>query len=162
MPFTDIHNPMLASLQEPPVTQPGLVYEPKYDGIRAIVEIQAGSISIYSRNGNDKTRQFPAIARALKALAARLKGPVVLDGEIVAVDRDNRPLGFQHIQGRIHRMSDGDIANAEREQPAVLVLFDILRDGDEDLRGLPLAARTLLTHGEADDIVPVRMSRWRW
>jgi bifunctional non-homologous end joining protein LigD len=149
--FTDIHNPMLASLQEPPVTQPGLVYEPKYDGIRAIVEIDSGNgfresipgVVLYSRNGNDKTRQFPAIARALKALAARLKGPVVLDGEIVAVDRDNRPLGFQHIQGRIHRMSDGDIANAEREQPAVLVLFDILRDGDEDLRGLPLAARRL-------------------
>ena len=43
MAFTDIHNPMLASLQEPPVTQPGLVYEPKYDGIRAIVEIDSGN-----------------------------------------------------------------------------------------------------------------------
>jgi bifunctional non-homologous end joining protein LigD len=152
VPFTNIHNPMLASLQEPPVTQPGLVYEPKYDGIRAIVEMGSGVISggnyarplfIYSRNGNDKTRQFPAIARALGTLASRLPGPVVLDGEIVAVDGNNRPLGFQHIQGRIHRTSDGDIANAEREQPAVLVLFDILRDGAEDLRGLPLAARRL-------------------
>ena len=139
MPFADIRNPMLASLQEPPVTQPGLVYEPKYDGIRAIVEIEAAPrrVVVYSRNGNDKTRQFPAIAGALKTLAARLPGPVVLDGEIVAVDHDNRPLGFQHIQGRIHRTSDGDIANAEHEQPAVLVLFDILRDGAEDLRGLP-------------------------
>jgi bifunctional non-homologous end joining protein LigD len=142
---------MLASLQEPPVTQPGLVYEPKYDGIRAIVEIDPGTPSrktsprvvLYSRNGNDKTRQFPAIAGVLKTVAARLKGPAVLDGEIVAVDKDNRPLGFQHIQGRIHRMSDGDIANAEREQPTVLVLFDMLRDGDEDLRGLPLVARRL-------------------
>jgi bifunctional non-homologous end joining protein LigD len=143
---------MLASLQEPPVTQPGLVYEPKYDGIRAIVEINDSGngfresipgVVLYSRNGNDKTRQFPAIARALGTLAARLKGPVVLDGEIVAIDRDNRPLGFQHIQGRIHRTSDGDIANAERDQPAVLVLFDILRDGDDDLRGRPLAERRL-------------------
>jgi bifunctional non-homologous end joining protein LigD len=136
---------MLASLQEPPVTQPGLVYEPKYDGIRAIVAIETSPrrVVLYSRNGNDKTRQFPAIAKVLGTLASRLAGPVVLDGEIVAVDRDNRPLGFQHIQGRIHRTSDGDIANAEREQPAVLVLFDILRDGAEDLRGLPLAARRL-------------------
>src|SRR5580765_1126966 len=144
---------MLASLQEPPVQQPGLVYEPKYDGIRAIVEIANDSgngfresipgVVLYSRNGNDKTRQFPAIARALASLAKRLPGPAVLDGEIVAVDAQHRPLGFQHIQGRIHRTSDADIANAERNQPAVLVLFDLLRDGDEDLRGLPLAARRL-------------------
>ncbi len=39
--------------------------------------------------------------------------------------------------------SDADIANAERNQPAVLVLFDLLRDGKEDLRGVPLAARRL-------------------
>ncbi len=128
--------------------QRGLVYEPKYDGIRAIVEIQARkgadlAVAILSRNGHDKTRQFPAIAKALTGLGKRLKGTVVLDGEIVAVNRDRRPLGFQHIQGRIHLTADADIARAERDQPAVLVVFDMLRDGDEDLRRLPLAARRL-------------------
>jgi bifunctional non-homologous end joining protein LigD len=155
---------MLAALSEPPIAQVGLVYEPKYDGIRAIVtvaEFDTGyrfsgaakrrktipgvefRVAIRSRNGVDKTRQFPEIGRALDSLAARLDGPVVLDGEIVAVDRSGRPLGFQHIQGRIHLTSDADIARAAREQPAALILFDLLKDGDEDLRNQPLAARRL-------------------
>ena len=61
---------MLASLSEPPVAGRGLVYEPKYDGIRAIVKIDPGvglsaAVSIVSRNGRDKTSQFPAIVRTL-------------------------------------------------------------------------------------------------
>jgi bifunctional non-homologous end joining protein LigD len=150
--------PMLASLAEPPIAQKGLVYEPKYDGIRAIVELSPSAPSalrsassapsvtsarIYSRNGNDKTRQFPEIARALDSMARRLKAPVVLDGEIVAIDAERKPLGFQHIQGRIHLTSDADIARAERAQPTVLVLFDLLMDGKEDLRRQPMAARRL-------------------
>jgi bifunctional non-homologous end joining protein LigD len=141
---------MLASVTEPPVAQRGLVYEPKYDGIRAIIDLQppAGRnrtthVAIYSRNGNDKTRQFPAIVAALADLGRKLRGPVVLDGEIVAVDRDGRPLGFQHVQGRIHLSGPADIERAERDQPSALLLFDLLRDGDEDLRGQPLAARRL-------------------
>jgi len=135
---------MLASLSEPPVAKPGLVYEPKYDGIRAIIELAPkGDASIYSRNGNNKTRQFPAIAAALGAIAARLPAPVVLDGEIVATDKDGHPLGFQHIQGRIHLTADSDIARAERDQPAALILFDLLLDGDEDLRRQPMVARRL-------------------
>jgi bifunctional non-homologous end joining protein LigD len=142
--------PMLASLSEPPVVQRGLVYEPKYDGIRAIIDLRPAAVrnrtptvAIYSRNGNDKTPQFPAIAAALADIGRRLKAPVVLDGEIVATDRRGRPLGFQHVQGRIHLTGRHDIARAERDQPTALVLFDLLRDGDEDLRGLPLAARRL-------------------
>ena len=141
---------MLASLSEPPVAQRGLVYEPKYDGIRAIVDLRPAAgrnrtahVAIYSRNGNEKTAQFPAIVSALEGLSRRLKAPVVLDGEIVATDGGGRPLGFQHVQGRIHLSGGHDIERAERDQPTALLLFDLLRDGDEDLRGLPLAARRL-------------------
>jgi len=140
---------MLASLDSPPPAQRGLVYEPKYDGIRALIDVQpaAGntpaSIAIYSRNGHDKSRQFPAIVAALQKLSTRLDGPVLIDGEVVAVDEDGRPLGFQHIQGRIHLTAAGDIARAERDQPAAFIAFDLLRDGDEDLRGTPLASRRI-------------------
>ena len=143
---------MLASLQEPPIAQKGLVYEPKYDGIRAIVELSQNDsrskkatpeVRIFSRNGNDKTRQFPAIVKLLEGIARRLAEPAILDGELVAIDPEGRPLGFQHIQGRIHLTGEGEIARAEKQQPVVLVLFDLLRDGKEDLRGLPLAARRL-------------------
>jgi bifunctional non-homologous end joining protein LigD len=141
---------MLASLDEPPLHQVGLVYEPKYDGIRALVDVRPGSqrgqaptVALYSRNGREKSAQFPGIVRALTEIAAKLSGPLLLDGEIVAVDGQGTPLGFQHIQGRIHLTSAGDIERAERAQPAALVLFDILRHGSEDLRGQPLAARRL-------------------
>ena len=83
------------------------------------------------------------MTKALASIAARLRAPVVLDGELVAVDPDGRALGFQHIQGRIHRTSPADILKGEALQPVVLRVFDMLRDGDEDLRGQPFAARRL-------------------
>src|SRR5215467_1251590 len=104
---------MLASLDEPPVTQPGLFYEPKY-------------VAIYSRNGNEKTKQFPEIAGVLADIAKKLEGPVLLDGEIVAIDRTGRPLGFQQIQGRIHLTGTGEIARAEQDAPTALIVFDLL------------------------------------
>ena len=66
---------MLASLADAPLDDPNLVYEPKYDGIRAIAEITAShaesrraksapKVALWSRLGNEKTRQFPEIARA--------------------------------------------------------------------------------------------------
>jgi bifunctional non-homologous end joining protein LigD len=149
---------MLASLAEPPIQQHGLVYEPKYDGIRALIDLTPaptarskarGSkpgeahVAIYSRNGNEKSRQFPAIVAALREIARTLDAPILIDGEIVAVDGQGTPLGFQNIQGRIHLTSDPEIAKAEQDQPAILIAFDLLRDGDEDLRGLPMAARRL-------------------
>ena len=142
--------PMLASLDDPPLTRRGMIYEPKYDGIRALIDVapaprrgQPPRVIIYSRNGHDKSPQFPAIVGALASLAARLDGPLLLDGEIVATDKSGKALGFQNLQGRIHLTSAGDIARVEREQPAALLVFDLLRDGDEDLRGLPMAARRL-------------------
>ena len=148
---------MLASLADPPVSQPGLVYEPKYDGIRALVDIQpagrkahgtkgspAPRIALYSRNGNNKSAQFPEIVRTLTAIAGRLPGPVLLDAEIVATDAEATPLGFQHIQGRIHLTGTAEIERAARQQPAALVVFDILRDGDDDLRSRPLVERRIV------------------
>ena len=96
---------MLASLADAPLADPQLVYEPKYDGIRAIVEIgTAGRVRLWSRLGNEKTHQFPEIAAALETWARVRKPPpeLVLDGEIVALDQKGEPTGFQQLQGRIH------------------------------------------------------------
>jgi bifunctional non-homologous end joining protein LigD len=137
--------PMLATLADPPLKQKGLVYEPKYDGIRALAEIVPGAkgtkVSLWSRNGNEKTVQFPAIVRALQAAGRTLKGPVILDGEIVALDERGRPAGFQRLQGRMHLAGAADAERAEQAQPAVLIVFDILRDGQADLTRLPLTER---------------------
>src|ERR671912_643294 len=86
--------PMLATLEDAPLTSDGLVYEPKYDGIRALVEIdpdRRAPVRMWSRLGNEKTAQFPDLAAALTRYSktVRLKAdptPLVLDGEIVALD----------------------------------------------------------------------------
>ena len=100
MPFI---RPMLAMLEDAPLEHESLVYEPKYDGIRAIAEIAPkGRARLWSRLGNEKTNQFPEIAAALEKWARARKEPVVLDGEIVALDASGEPAGFQQLQGRIH------------------------------------------------------------
>src|SRR6187200_1698851 len=132
--------PMLASLEDAPLEDPYLVYEPKYDGIRAIAEVSpAGPVRLWSRLGNEKTTQFPEIAAALAKWARRQKQPVVLDGEIVALDADGRPAGFQRLQGRIHLagepiLTPGSVTTA-------YIVFDVLREGKHDLCDLQLLER---------------------
>ena len=108
--------PMLAVLAEEAthdrlLGRDDLVFEPKYDGIRALIEVEpaAGArgatagpprIRIWSRLGNDKTAQFREVVDALERVARRLTAPLLLDGEIVAVDAAGGPLAFQHLQGR--------------------------------------------------------------
>jgi bifunctional non-homologous end joining protein LigD len=152
--------PMLASLADAPLRDPALVYEPKYDGIRAIVEIAPkGHVRLWSRLGNDKTRQFPEIAAALERWARRRREPLVLDGEIVALDARGEPAGFQQLQRRAGRgresmavsasaASTGSRSRGRQKLPSTpdpvrtaFIAFDILRDGRDDLRDRPLVER---------------------
>ncbi len=96
---------------------------------------------VWSRLGNEKTSQFPSIVEALASFGAAAREPLVLDGEIVALDRDGRPMGFQRLQGRIHLSDANDVARIDREQPVAFIAFDLLREGTDDLRGLPLVER---------------------
>ena len=136
---------MLATLSEPPLTGKGLVYEPKYDGIRALVHVAPGKprpeIRMWSRLGNEKTAQFPAVARAFEPLARTLKSPLFIDGEIVALDARGNPAGFQKLQGRIHVIGARDVERLDEAQPTAFLAFDLIRDGSEDVRGLPLIDR---------------------
>ena len=133
---------MLATLTEAPLTAKTLVYEPKYDGIRALAEVTPKrSVRLWSRNGNEKTSQFPSVVEALAQQAKKLKGPTVFDGEIVALDERGRPAGFQRLQGRMHLTGARDIERAEQAQPVAFIVFDILREGAHDLCRLPLMER---------------------
>jgi bifunctional non-homologous end joining protein LigD len=141
--------PMLATLAEAPPSDPELIYEPKYDGIRALVDIEpaarttgTATVRIWSRLGNEKTDHFPEIVRVLKTFGRKLKAGVLLDGEIVALDASGKPVGFQHLQGRVHLsgVQEDDMRVGARDSVGFMV-FDILRDGDSDLRPLPLVAR---------------------
>ena len=153
--MNDILQPMLASLVDAPLVDSRLVYEPKYDGIRAIAEIapRGATVRLWSRLGNEKTQQFPEIAAALGQWARTRRQPLILDGEIVALDQKGEPTGFQNLQGRIHlggRDSGAPSRSARprAKAPAIddalrvaFIAFDILRDGATDYRDRPLRAR---------------------
>jgi bifunctional non-homologous end joining protein LigD len=140
--------PMLASTGHVPLDSPDFVYEPKYDGIRAIVAIEPSATSgtprtpprvrCWSRLGNEKSRQFPDVVDALSTVFAGRRRPILLDGEIVALDRHGRPTSFLHLQGRI---SVRGLRHRTEIGPVAFVAFDVLFDGDHDLRGQPLVAR---------------------
>jgi bifunctional non-homologous end joining protein LigD len=159
---------MLATLAEAPLSDPNLVYEPKYDGIRALVAIAPATrgapatVTISSRQGNDKTGQFPEIVDGLARWAARGRAAVLLDGEIVALDARGRALGFGKIQDRIHLVAAGDVARRAAAQPVALYAFDLLREGDEDLCRLPLRERRKRLEALLADVPeggPIRISR---
>ena len=133
---------MLASTIEAPLQHPDFVYEPKFDGVRTLASVAPGhpkpEVHLYSRQGNEKSAQFPEIVRALSRFALKLRGPVLLDGEIVALGPHGEPVSFQHLQGRIHLKSASRIDPAA---PVGFIAFDLLREGPHDLRELSLTAR---------------------
>ena len=57
--------------------------------------------ALWSHARDDKPARFPAIVEALQRYAFRLHEPVLLDGEVVALDAHGEPVGFRHLQSRI-------------------------------------------------------------
>jgi bifunctional non-homologous end joining protein LigD len=133
--------PMLAqSAGTLPERLAGWAIEPKWDGVRVIAEVSARDARLWTRNGNDKAPQFPEIVRALTSLAAD-GGPLVLDGEIVALDARGRALRFQALQGRMHAENEETLARNAAATTTAFVAFDLLADGDRPLTSLPFAER---------------------
>ncbi len=106
----------------------------KWDGIRAQIVTRAGRVLVWSRGDELITDRFPEVAAA----ATALPDDTVLDGEILAF-RDERPLPFAALQRRIGRRAQ--IARQARDVPVVFMAYDLLEDGGEDIRAMPLTAR---------------------
>jgi len=132
--------PMLATIGTELPRGEGWVFEPKYDGIRILAFATPGTVRLLSRNGLDKTRQFPEVAEALQALSKRARRPFVVDGEIVAMHGDS-PARFQELQSRMHVTDRTAIAAHEQSAPAALMLFDMLVDGKHSLVAEPWRVR---------------------
>jgi DNA ligase-1 len=111
--------------------------EDKYDGIRAQLHVGAdGEVRLFSRDLNDVTRSFPEIVAAVAALDGI--GPLVLDGELVPW-RQGSVLDFASLQTRLGRVRPSEQLLAE--VPVVLVAFDLLHHGGDDLIETPLRQR---------------------
>lgn len=111
------------------------IYEPKWDGFRALVFRDGNEIYIQSRDGKPLNRYFPEL---LETLTAQLPTHCVLDGEIV-IARDSG-LDFDALQLRLHPAASR-VKLLSRQTPASVVFFDLLSEDRTDLRGEPFEVR---------------------
>ncbi len=133
LPVVPPVKPMLArAVAEIP---PGLVYEPKWDGFRALVFRDGDDVEITSRTTKSMTRYFPELVAALRAA---LPARCVLDGEIVVAGE--RGLDFEALQQRVHPAASR-VARLAAETPVSFVAFDLLAVGDRALLDEPFARR---------------------
>src|SRR3954447_15083652 len=126
--------PMLAKLADE-VPGGDYLYEPKWDGFRAIVFHGGSELFIQSRDSRPLDRYFPELHDGL--LEALPKG-CVLDGEIVIAT--SHGLDFDALQLRLHPAASR-VAKLANESPASFVAFDILADGGRDLRNTMFGER---------------------
>jgi ATP-dependent DNA ligase len=111
------------------------IFEPKWDGFRALVFRDADEILIQSRDEKPLNRYFPEL---LDPLRVQLPTRCVLDGEIV-IARDGG-LDFEALQLRLHPAASR-VNLLSKQIPASIVFFDILSEGDRDLRGTAFQER---------------------
>ena len=126
---------MLAKLSETLPALPGLLYEPKWDGFRAIVFRGETDVYIQSRDLKPLDRYFPELH---DALVAQLPAGCVVDGEIVIATPHG--LDFDALQQRLHPAASR-VAKLAKDTPSSFVAFDVLAAGGRDLRGEPQQAR---------------------
>ncbi len=124
--ITNFIKPMLASIDDKPFDDPEWIYEIKWDGYRAIAEIKKGNIKLYSRNGLSFLDLYPEIDEALQ----KIKGDVILDGEIVVLDKEGKP-SFQSLQN----FAD------DRSLPIRYYVFDCLSLSGKDITNSSLLER---------------------
>jgi ATP-dependent DNA ligase len=127
--------PMLAKAESELPSGDGWLFEPKWDGFRAIVFRDGDRLFVQSRDLKPLGRYFPELEGFLrKSLPER----AVVDGEIVIVGP--RGLDFEALQLRLHP-AESRVRKLAAEMPAAFVAFDLLAEGDRDLRSLPHVQR---------------------
>jgi ATP-dependent DNA ligase len=126
----------------------GWIFEPKWDGFRALVFRDGDEILIQSRDQKSLNRYFPELVETLRA---QLPPRCVLDGEIVIAT--DRGLDFELLQLRIHPAASR-VKLLSEQTPASIVFFDSLCAGDRDLCGEPFQTRRKELEGMLRSAVP--------
>ena len=129
---------MMASAGVEAFDDPGWAFEPKWDGVRALVVVGAEGVRLISRNGNDISGGYPELG----TLGDMVPAGSILDGEIVAF-KDGRP-SFARLQSRMHVRDATRVRALVVQIPIVLMLFDLLGLGGESLVRLALSERRQL------------------
>ena len=124
------------------------IYEPKWDGFRALVFRDGEEFFVQSRDGKPLDRYFPELIAPLRA---QLPTRCVLDGEIV-IAREGA-LDFEALQHRLHPAASR-VAMLAGQTPASVVFFDLLCDDTRDLRDVPFAERRVALEAMLEGAVP--------
>jgi bifunctional non-homologous end joining protein LigD len=136
-PLPEHVEPMLATLGDLPEDKARWGYEMKWDGVRALIAVEGGRITVTSRNGNDVTVSYPE----LRGLGENLgTTQLLLDGEIVSFDDAGRP-SFGRLQQRMHVASSSAARRLAERVPAVYLVFDLLHLDGRSLFDLPYTQR---------------------
>ena len=149
---------MVVSLVDDPFSNPDWLFEPKLDGFRILAYIRDSAVRLVSRNGNDFTERYPAVAAELEDVDA---DTAVLDGEIVALnDRGLPDFGLLQRSSGIQLGSPDD----RSDDPATIMYyaFDILYLDGRSLLQVPLIDRKGLlaqTVTDGDSVKLWSMSR---
>lgn len=147
--------PMLSTPGTPGLARSFGWAEIKWDGIRAIGTWADGRFALHARSGTDITARYPELTSDGKP-ALPASGAVV-DGEIVAFDRDGMP-SFARLQDRMHLTRGREIEREVVRTPIVYMLFDLLRLDGHDLTEVPLRQRRALLEQLASDLdAPVQV-----
>lgn len=126
---------MEALLVEQLPEEPGWLFEPKWDGFRCLAERKTGEVTLGSRSGKPLGRYFPEVLEILGRLPGK---DFLLDGELVIETAQG--LSFDALSQRLHP-AESRIRKLAATTPAQYMLFDLLVDGEDDLRGTPLSTR---------------------
>jgi ATP-dependent DNA ligase len=126
----------------------GWIFEPKWDGFRALIFRDGDEIFIQSRDEKPLDRYFPELHEPLRA---QLPERCVLDGEIVIATPDG--LEFETLQQRLHP-AVSRVKMLAATTPASIVFFDLLAEGDESLCETPFAERRARLESLLGDAAP--------
>ncbi|HEY0252296.1 MAG TPA: ATP-dependent DNA ligase [Kofleriaceae bacterium] len=148
LPFQPPVEPMLAKLSSEIPEGDQWIYEPKWDGFRALVFKSGDDLYIQSRDLKPLGRYFPELEVTLRA---GLPDKCVLDGEIVIAHEGK--LDFDAMLGRIHPAATR-VAMLAAEKPSSYVAWDLLAIGDEDLRAVPQLDRCNRLREALKDVKP--------
>ena len=124
------------------------IFEPKWDGFRALVFRDGDEVFIQSRDAKPLNRYFPEL---LDPLRAQLPARCVLDGEVVIATDDG--LAFDALQLRLHPAASR-VKLLSGQIPASIVFFDLLSEGEEDLRRMAFQDRRLRLESILSSVEP--------
>ncbi|MBV8780789.1 MAG: non-homologous end-joining DNA ligase [Phycisphaerae bacterium] len=128
---------MLAVSSSLPANPSRYSFEFKWDGVRALCFNDGKGFRLQGRNENDITSRYPELAGLARAAGER---SFIFDGEVVALDSDNRP-SFPLLQQRMHLADPRAIARLMQTLPVLYVIFDLLYLDGHSLMDRPLSER---------------------